>query len=154
MAKITIIIALVYVTIATARDTRFGQRLIMNGDISSRVQVRAGTNQWSSKLCGNDTLAKEFLSEIQQMITTLEADHDYDRVLLKRVAVIAYLKNTANGNTLSSNCTEYFNGYKNAQKLDQKTEDQQMKFEANLDRLFKKILLPLVGARSLLNSDF
>jgi hypothetical protein len=141
--------------IAAARDPRYAR---FAGGLSANTRVRSGiqdgSNQWSSKLCANESLATAFHTEVQEMIATLAADHAYDRVLQKRTEVVAYLKNAANAEVLKSNCTEYFAGYKNARKLDLKTEQEQAKYEANVDRLFRKILVPLVGARFVPDADF
>ncbi|CAF0847724.1 unnamed protein product [Adineta ricciae] len=157
MTRTSIIITLVCVAVSTALDAHYKSAYQNNANYPTFMQYRNarfdGKSSWTSKICVNKTIAQEFLSETQKMIATLEADHDYDRVLQNRATVITYLKDTANTNTLSSNCTEYFNGFKNAQKVDQQLAAQQMKFEANLRSLFHKVLAPLVGAGASLNVD-
>lgn len=120
----------------------------------SRSAASDGSNQWMRELCANDTLARAFRTEMLSLITTLEANEVYTRLLQKRREVVAYLKSASNAETLTSNCTAYFDGYKNARKRDRMEEQKQEKYEANIGHLFKGILLPLVGPRLSSKADF
>jgi hypothetical protein len=139
------------VAIVWARDSPFNQKIRSN----RRSNVRGNPpGQWASKLCDNETLAHEFLTEVRQLITTLQTNGSYGRVLQDHTQTIAYIQSDPNAAVLSSNCTGYFVGLQNAQKLDQNAEEQQEQYEENLDFLYIKIIQSLVGTRVSINEGF
>lgn len=103
-----------------------------------------GNGKYPSKLCANYTRAKEFVTKLRQLITTLEANDSYTGVLQKHAQTVAYIKNT-NMDLIQSNCTAYFLGFQNARNLDLKAQAQQEKYEDKVSRLYQNIIQSLGG---------
>ncbi|CAF2671290.1 unnamed protein product [Rotaria sp. Silwood2] len=137
----------VCVTISSSRDSDSHENF--------GFHFRPGSQTtWSSKLCQNQTLAQSYLNYTRQLITTLETNGSYTQVLQKRAQAIAYLKNDNNTELLSSNCSQFFAGLKDAQKLDAQALLQQKRYEDNAVRLYKQIFQSLLGFRFVLDDAF
>ncbi len=138
--------------IVLARDSHFNQNIRSNRRSMNRGNPPPG--KWTTKLCDNETLAHKFLTEVRQLLTTLDTNGSYSRVFQDHTQTIAYIQGDPNATVLSSNCTGYFVGLQNAQKLDQNAEEQQEQYEENLDFLYIKIIQSLVGTRVSINEGF
>ncbi|CAF1382004.1 unnamed protein product [Adineta steineri] len=152
MIKIFIFATLIYVAIASGRDMRSMRKFPSNPMMRRGPTV--AVDDWSSTLCDNGTSAAAFLSETQKMITSLEANPSYNNVLQDHAQTITFLKSGTNANILSSNCSEYFQLFQNAQNLDQIAQQQQLAYENNIDNLFRKVLNSVAGVRVSANVNF
>ncbi|CAF0831286.1 unnamed protein product [Rotaria sordida] len=147
MIKIAIFVILICMAISSLRGSD------LNGKFGFYYRP-VNHITWSSKLCENQTLAQSYLNNTRQLITTFETNGSYTQVLQKRAQAIAYFKNNNNTVLLSSNCSQFFIGLKNARKLDAQALLQQRIYEENAARLYKRILQSLLGFRFFIYDDF
>ncbi|CAF2794245.1 unnamed protein product [Rotaria sp. Silwood2] len=145
MTKIVIFVALICATISSPLAPKFDQSQSFHNFFNKQI--------WSSKLCQDITLAQTYLTNIQQFITSLEGNDTYAQVLEKRANAIAYFKN-ADNETISSNCTQFFIGLKNARKLDTQVLIKQLEYEEYIRDRYKQIIQLLVGTHSRIDDDF
>ncbi len=106
---------------------------------------RGNNGQWVSELCANGSLAESFLDQTRQLITSLESNGSYSNVLADRAQEITYIQSADNAALLSTNCTGFFSGLKNAKNLDGQAQQQQRAYQRTAGRLFYQIIQSLVG---------
>ncbi len=104
-----------------------------------------GQYNWVTQLCDNATLAQDFLTEIQALITTLQSNGSYSQVLTNHAQEIAYIQNSNDSALLSSNCTAYFAGLKAAKQADQAAIQLQQQYQSAAAQAFFQIIQSLVG---------
>jgi hypothetical protein len=114
-------------------------------DHSGEGSNRGNHSSWATKLCDNGSLAQSFLTQTQQLITNLQSNGSYTRVLQSRAQEINYVQNADNANLLSSNCTGFFVGLGDAQSADKLAEDQQKQAARTAGQLLIQIIVSLVG---------
>jgi hypothetical protein len=90
-------------------------------------------------------LAQAFLTQTQQLITTLTTNGSFTQFLGQHTQATAYIQNAANTNLLSSNCTGYFVGLKAAKILDQQAAQAQQQYQQIAVQAFFQIIQSLVG---------
>ncbi|UJR38044.1 hypothetical protein I4U23_030726 [Adineta vaga] len=105
-------------------------------------------NQWETKVCANASIAEAFLEQTRQLITDLQANGTYDKVLEKRQNEINYINNANNTGVLSSNCTQFFTGLNAARTLDRQAQEQEWSIQRTAGRLFFQIIQSLVGGKA------
>ena len=71
-----------------------------------------------AKLCSNPTMAQTVLTKIQQLISTFQSNGSFAQVLADRANEVAYIQSSTNAALLSSDCTAFFTGLKNAKDAD------------------------------------
>ncbi|CAM4795615.1 unnamed protein product [Rotaria magnacalcarata] len=110
---------------------------------------RNNTNApWGTKLCANSTVAQSFVTQTQQVIANLQSNGSFTQALQNRANAIAYLVNGANVDLLSSNCTSYFSGLRNAKMLDNKAVAKAIRLDKTAQRLLSQVVKSLVGTNN------
>lgn len=71
-----------------------------------------------SKICGNQTLAQGFLTDMRQSIDTLQSNGSFTNVLADAAQQVAYIQSSTSAALITSNCPEFFHGLKNAKDTD------------------------------------
>ncbi|CAM2702316.1 unnamed protein product [Rotaria socialis] len=158
MQKVFIVITFICFSLATAApywDEQFppggGDHFPSDGDDhvpsdgGDHFPSGGNTNMWASKLCANISLAEEFLSNIQAVITQLNLNESFAQFLQQKVQEVAYIENSTNVALLSSNCTQYFNGLTTAQNADMEAKRQQQEYEDIGTRLLQQIIPTIFG---------
>ena len=72
-----------------------------------------------SKICSNQTVAQELLTEMQQLLNTFQSNGSFAQFLADGAQEVAYIQRPSSAALLSSNCTGFFIGLKNAKDADQ-----------------------------------
>jgi hypothetical protein len=116
-----------------------------DGDHSGEGGSGSNGNGFVTLLCANASLAQSFLTQIQQLINTLQSNGSFTQVLQARANEIAYIQNATDVALLSSNCTAYFIGLQNAKALDKLAGDQQEQYTWIAANLFSQIIQSLFG---------
>lgn len=98
-----------------------------------------------SRLCANQTVAEEFLSQTQQLINTLRSNGSFTRFLADRAQGIAYIENSENADLLATNCTAYFNGLKAAKDADRILAGTNRDFYGAAAKAMRQIIRNLFG---------
>jgi hypothetical protein len=96
-------------------------------------------------------VASEFLTQVQQLISTLNSNGSFGQVLTARAQEVAYLTNTANAATLTSNCTAFFTGLQSAKATDQAAAQVQFQYTQIAAQAFFQIVQSLVGGGNYYN---
>ncbi|CAF3031697.1 unnamed protein product [Rotaria socialis] len=110
---------------------------------------RNNTNDsWGTKLCANSTVAQSFLTQTQQVIANLRSNGSFTQALQNRANAIAYIGNQANGDLLSSNCTSFFSGLRNAKALDKKAVATAIRLDNTAQRLLSRVVKSLLGTNN------
>jgi len=92
-------------------------------------------------------LAQSFLTQVQQLITTLQTNGSFTQVLANQAQEVAYLQNSTDSTLLSSNCTAYFAGLNNAIQADQQALQTQLQYQQIAAQQLFQIVYSLVGHR-------
>ncbi|CAF5190755.1 unnamed protein product, partial [Rotaria magnacalcarata] len=96
----------------------------------------------------NSTVAQSFVTQTQQVIANLQSNGSFTQALQNRANAIAYLVNGANVDLLSSNCTSYFSGLRNAKMLDNKAVAKAIRLDKTAQRLLSQVVKSLVGTNN------
>lgn len=75
-------------------------------------------DQMVSKLCSNQTVVQTLLIKVQQLIATFQSNGSFTQVLADRTREVTYIQSSSSAALLSSNCTGFFVGLKNAKDAD------------------------------------
>lgn len=90
-------------------------------------------------------MAQQFLTQTQQLISTLQSNGSFTRFLEDRAQTIAYIQNADNTALLSSNCTAYVTGLQNAKSADRAAGDVQRQYYRSATNAMKQIIRNLFG---------
>lgn len=71
-----------------------------------------------SNICSNSSLTSSFLTKAQQAIADFRANSSFTQALNNQANAVAYILNDDNVDLLSTNCTGFFSGLRQAKKLD------------------------------------
>ena len=110
-------------------------------------------NGCSYLFCNNATLGSSFLTQIQQLITTLQSNGSFTQVLSAHANAIAYLTNSANTALLSSNCTAFCSGLQAAKQADQAAGQVQQQYARSAGQAVSQIIQSLYGGKGRGDSD-
>jgi hypothetical protein len=92
-------------------------------------------------------LAQSFLTQVQQLITTLQTNGSFGQVLTSVAQEVAYIQNSTDAALLSTNCTAYFAGLNSAIQADQQAAQIQLQYQLIAAQQFSQIVYTLVGNR-------
>ncbi|CAF4795708.1 unnamed protein product [Rotaria sp. Silwood1] len=150
MAKLLIYIALLFLALVSVHGGL--RRRSFNWGHWDILIDGSNEDSWTSNLCSNDTVAQSFLTQTRQVINDLQSNGSFAQALQKRAQFISYIQDDNNAEQLSSNCTEYFNGLKNAKNLDKQALEQERQYEQIANSLFRQIIQSLCESMGNSNS--
>lgn len=122
-----------------------GQR--PGGPGGQRPDGSGPADQLASKLCANLTLAQAFVTQMQQLFTTLQANGSFTQVLADRAQEVAYIRNADNTALLSTNCTAYFSNLKTAIDADRAIVETREQYQRIAAKATMDIITNLIGRR-------
>ncbi|CAF4453501.1 unnamed protein product, partial [Adineta steineri] len=92
--------------------------------------------QWATKICANDSIAQQFLTQTQALITQLQGNSSFGQVLACRQNEINFINDANSASLLSSNCTGFFDNLKAAKQVDEQAQEQQKDLAEDAKKAF------------------
>ncbi|CAF0870028.1 unnamed protein product [Rotaria sordida] len=114
----------------------------------NRTNGNGDQDRLMTKVCANNSLAQSYLAQNRQLITSLRSNASLAQAIKNRQNFIDFIEDDDNTDLLSSNCTAFFTGRRNARKLDRDTLKQQRRLDQSVGWSFFKIDRSIVGNNS------
>jgi hypothetical protein len=100
----------------------------------------------SSSICANSTTAQSYLTQILALINNLQANASCNAVLqLQDPNFVSYLNNATNQALISSNCTAFVIGLKNATWADKTAQRTQLQLAFNIQQQIRQVASNVIG---------
>ncbi|CAF1087970.1 unnamed protein product [Adineta steineri] len=142
MAKLIVFIAFVCVALAAVHGKPpGGQDSDKHGPQPGGPKGPGGDHgkdkgQWATKICANDSIAQQFLTQTQALITQLQGNSSFAQVLACRQNEINFINDANSASLLSSNCTGFFDNLKAAKELDEEAAEEQKSLAEDAKKAF------------------